>query len=271
MGFAVPLFLAAIVAVLPPHWSPTAADTFQWDLEEPIPITSSATVYDVDYQVNSAALVAALHRAKKHVICYIDVGSWESYRPDAKDYPRSILGKVYPGYPDERYVDIRQIKLLGPILVRRFEECKAKGFDGIEPDNIDSYSAGEAVTGFPLTAADARNFDYWLIAQAHARGLSIGQKNDPDQAAILVSHFDWALTEECFYGGFCDEMVPYDRAHKKVFNVEYAGDTSAATFLKKYCVQNRTLRYDYDMSYKDVNLDPGRLTCAGRLDPPPLP
>jgi hypothetical protein len=267
MGFAIPLFLAAIVSVFPPHWSPTTADTFQWDLEWPVPISSTATVYDVDYQDSTAAFVTALHRVRRHAICYIDVGSWESYRPDANEYPAKILGKIYPGYPDERYVDIRQIKILGPILERRFNLCKSKGFDGIEPDNIDSYSAGESITGFPLTARDAQVFDAWLVSQAHERGLSIGQKNDPDQAAILVGRFDWALTEECFYGQFCDEMVPYAKARKAVFNVEYSNDTTTTTFLKTYCVQNRTDRYDYDMSYKSVGLSAPRLTCAGKWDP----
>jgi len=265
MFLTVPLFVAAVFgAALPAYWSPAPQDTFQWDLEAPVPLNSHATVYDVDDFDNPKEFITALHRYRKHAICYIDVGSWENYRPDAGEYPAKILGKAYPGYPDERYVDIRQIAILGPILERRFDLCKAKGFDGIEPDNIDSYQAD---TGFKLTAADARTFDYWLIAQAHARKLSIGQKNDPDQAAILVTHFDWALTEECFFGQFCDEIVPYVKAHKKVFNVEYEGDTTIEEFLKVDCHANVSDHYGYDMSYKRVNLNAPRLTCAGRWDP----
>lgn len=263
MAFAFSLFLAAIVFASPAYWSPTLHDTLQWDLEAPVPLDSSASVYDVDDFDNPASLIAKLHQYKKHAICYIDVGSWENYRPDAGEYPKIILGKVYPGYPDERYVDIRRIDLLGPILERRFDMCKSKGFDGIEPDNIDSYQAD---TGFPLTAAQARRFDAWLIAQAHRRGLSIGQKNDPDQAYILYRSFDWALTEECFYGQFCDEMLPYVKAGKAVFNVEYLQDTTVKTFLHVDCPAD-ALHYHYDMSYKDVSLDAYRLTCAGRLDP----
>jgi hypothetical protein len=265
MSFALPSFVAAIVfAVLPAYWTPGPADTLQWDLEAPVPLNSHATVYDVDDFDNPKAFITELHVHGKHAICYIDVGSWESYRPDAGAYPAKILGKVYPGYPDERYVDIRQIGVLGPILERRFDLCKAKGFDGIEPDNIDSYQAD---TGFPLTAREARVFDYWLEAQAHARHLSIGQKNDPDQAALLVYHFDWALTEECFFGQFCNEMVPYVKAHKRVFNVEYEGDTSSEEFLKVDCRANVTDHYGFDMSYKNVALTAPRLTCAGRWDP----
>jgi hypothetical protein len=265
MSFTLPAFVAAIVfAAVPAYWSPEPADRLQWDLEAPVPLNSHATVYDVDDFDNPKEFITALHRAGKHAICYIDVGSWENYRPDAGDYPAKILGKVYPGYPDERYVDIRQIGILGPILERRFDLCKAKGFDGIEPDNIDSYQAD---TGFKLTAKNARAFDYWLIAQAHARRLSIGQKNDPDQAGSLVSHFDWALTEECFFGHFCNEMAPYVKAHKRVFNVEYLEDTSIDEFLKVDCPADVADHYGYDMSYKNVDLTAARLTCAGTWDP----
>jgi hypothetical protein len=261
MLFGLPVLLAALVLATPAPWSPTSRDTLQWDLEAPVPLNSLATVFDVDLFDNPATFVASLHHYKRHAICYIDVGSWENYRPDAKSFPAVILGKTYPGYPDERYLDIRRLDLLGPILQKRFDLCKSKGFDGIEPDNIDSYQAD---TGFPLTARDARAFDSWLILEAHRRGLSIGQKNDPDQAAIMEPYFDWALTEECFCSQYCDEMAPYAKAGKRVFNVEYRQDTTAATFLHVDCPGDK---YRFDMSYKDVSLNAYRLTCSGRLDP----
>ena len=65
----------------------------------------------------------------------------------------------------------------------RFDLCKAKGFDGIEPDNIDGYTNN---TGFPLTYQDQLNYNTWLANEAHARGLSIGLKNDDGQVDDLV-------------------------------------------------------------------------------------
>lgn len=33
-----------------------------------------------------------------------------------------------------------------------------------------------------------------------------------DQATILVSDFDWALTVDCFYQGWCDQVMPFIEA-----------------------------------------------------------
>ena len=47
------------------------------------------------------------------------------------------LGQRRRGLAGEYWLDIRRINDLAPIMQARFQMCKAKGFDGIEPDNID--------------------------------------------------------------------------------------------------------------------------------------
>jgi hypothetical protein len=66
---------------------------------------------------------------------------------------------------------------LGPILFARLDLAVAKGCDGVEPDNVDGYANN---TNFPLTVQDQLQFNIWLANEAHARGLSIGLKNDLD-------------------------------------------------------------------------------------------
>ena len=61
-------------------------------------------------------------------------------------------------------------------MEKRFDICKAKGFDAIEPDNMDVFELG-AASGFPLTETDGIVYALWLAEAAHARGLGIGQKN----------------------------------------------------------------------------------------------
>ena len=51
--------------------------------------------------------------------------------------------------------DIRRWDVLEPLLAARFKTCKDKGFDAVEPDNVDGYSNG---SGFPLTATDQHGF-----------------------------------------------------------------------------------------------------------------
>jgi len=57
-------------------------------------------------------------------------------------------------------------------------------------------------------------------------GLSVGSKNDNGQTAQLVSHFDWALDEQCNEYSECNTESPFAHANKAVFNAEYNGDTS---------------------------------------------
>jgi hypothetical protein len=54
-----------------------------------------------------------------------------------------------------------------------------------------------------------KTYNIWLANEAHARGLSIGLKNDDEQIADLLPYFDWALTEDCFFQGWCASMTPF--------------------------------------------------------------
>ena len=200
------------------RWHPAVGDTFQIQYAGPIDITVAASVYDLDSDDTPASTVAALHSVSRHVFCYIDAGAWESYRSDAGSFPKSVLGKVIEGWPNERWLDIRKIDTLAPILRHRLDTCAAKGFDGVDPDNINGYTNS---TGFPLTAADQLRFNRWLAAEAHARGLAIALKNDGEQARDLVSVFDAAVVEECVAFDECGLYSPFVAAGKPVFDIEY--------------------------------------------------
>ena len=105
-----------------------------------------------------------------------------------------------------------------PIMAARMDRCRAKGFDGVEPDNVDGYSND---TGFPLTGADQRAYNTMLAGLAHARGLSVGLKNDVEQARALQPFFDFAVNEQCRQYKECGRYRPFLRAGKAVFNAEY--------------------------------------------------
>jgi hypothetical protein len=169
--------------------------------------------------------VAQLHAQGRRAVCYLSAGTVEQGRPDTGDFPSEVQGKALPDYPDERWLDVRRLDVLGPIMESRLDLCAAKGFDGVEADNVDAYAND---SGFPLTAADQLAYNRFLAHAAHARGLSIGLKNDLDQVAELEPDFDWALDEQCFQYDECDKEQPFVRAGKAVFEVEYERDT--ATF-----------------------------------------
>jgi hypothetical protein len=250
---AVVLTLAAAVRGAPDIWIPAPATTWQWQLDGDLDTTVDAAMYDIDLFDNSAAAVARLHAAGRKVVCYFSAGTWEDWRPDASRLPASVRGNRVSGWPRERWLDIRPIDLVGPVMEARLDLCRQKGFDAVEADNVDGYANK---TGFPLTAQDQLRYNKWLAAAAHARGLSIGLKNDLGQVKELVAHFDWALNEECFTHKECALLAPFTQAGKAVFVAEYALPVA------EFCGQAVAL--GFNAIKKNLSLDAYRVAC-----PPP--
>jgi hypothetical protein len=213
-------------------WHPKPGLTWQWQLSDPpVDLTVEADVYDIDLFDNDAAVVANLHAKGRKVICYISVGSLEDWRPDKDRFPAEVIGKDYDGWPGEKWLDIRRIDSLAPVMRARLDLCKSKGFDAVEPDNMEIYDND---TGFDISYDDQLKYARWLADEAHARGLAIGMKNAADQVNDLVDGFDFAITEDCFDQGWCEQMTPFIRADKPVFAAEYDDtDVNFAAACKK--------------------------------------
>jgi hypothetical protein len=199
------------------YWTPPPAPTFYWQLQGKLDMAVPAAVYDVDGFETTAVEVAELHAQGKHLVCYIDVGTAERFRPDYKRFPASVLGSPN-GWPGERWLDIRRSSVLEPIIAERFQMCREKGFDAIEPDNIEAFSNR---SGFPITPAEQLTYDEWVAQESHALGLAVLQKNDGEQTAEQEPYFDGALTEQCNQYSECADFEPYLAAGKPVINAEY--------------------------------------------------
>ena len=198
-------------------WHPTVGEAWQIQLSGTIDTTVSRPVDDVDYQT-PLATVTALRSNGTRLICYVDAGGWENYRSDRGAYPTSVLGKIMQGWPDERWVDIRRIGVLMPIIRRRAEVCKQHGFSAIDWDDVEGY---QNASGFPLTARDQLHFNMALANMTHRLGLAVGLKNDGGQAARLAPYFDFAVNEQCFDYHECSLLKPFIKAGKPVFQIEY--------------------------------------------------
>lgn len=85
-------------------------------------------MYDVDID-SEAELVQQMHDAGAKVVCYFDAGGYEDWRDDAASFPGNVLGEAMAGWPGERWLDIRQLDALEPIMRARIETCAEKGFD----------------------------------------------------------------------------------------------------------------------------------------------
>jgi hypothetical protein len=208
------------------HWQPHAGLTWQWQLSEPVTDILDVDVYDIDWE-SDAASVEALHTKGVRVVCYVSVGSWEDFRSDADSFPPSVIGNDYDGWPGEKYLDIRSDAVKARMLAR-FDVCRAKGFDAIEPDNMDVFEIGSD-SGFPLTHADGVSYAEWLADAAHGLGLGIGQKNASSITADIASIYDWALTESCYSDGdWCGDVKTYPAHDKPVFMCEYEASSFSA-------------------------------------------
>jgi len=234
----------------PTIWHPTPRTTWQWQLTgSPVDTSIAVQMYDVDLFDTDPAVVSVLHGQGRKSICYMSAGTWEDWRQDASRFPASVIGKGN-GWEGEKWLDIRNLDVLGPIIEARMDLCKAKGFDGVEPDNVDGYANS---TGFPLSSADQLKFNTFLANAAHARGLSVGLKNDLDQVKALEPLFDWALNEECFRYNECGALTPFVEAGKAVFHVEYNREPAA------FCPTTTAL--GFSSMKKKLNLDAYRISC----------
>jgi hypothetical protein len=241
-----------VVSAAPPPaaiWQPTPGTSWQWQLTGTIDTSINVQMYDIDLFDTPKSTIDTLHGQGRVVICYFSAGSWEDWRPDAADFPAAVKGKNN-GWPGEKWLDIRNIAALSPIMQARLDLAVDKGCDGVEPDNVDGYSNN---TGFPLSGNDQLTYNRWLADQAHARGLSVGLKNDVEQVTELEPYFNWALDEQCFQYNECDQLLPFVQAGKAVFGVEYSGS------LASFCPEANSM--DFDWLKKTLDLDASREAC----------
>ncbi len=217
-------------------WSPSPAEPihFHWQLSDAFTAADllagqqGAVVYDIDGQLATAADVAMIHAAGAIAICYVDVGGLEQGRPDYAQFPASVVGPVVQGWPGENWLLVTAANqgLILPLMQARFEQwCQAKGFDAVEPDNLDVFSnlSGQ------VSETDNVAYDLAIASQVHALKLSIGLKNllsdlSASNVPTILSSFDWALVEQCYEYTECSvysqagSFLPLGKA---VFDVEY--------------------------------------------------
>ena len=242
-------------------WRPSLVESWQIELSQtPQRPYLPVRMIEVDGFDTPASVVAALHRSLRgrRVVCYIDAGTEENWRPDAREFPPALLGRKDGGWPGERWLDIaRYPGALARIMRARAAMCKSKGFDAVDFDNVDGYANS---TGFPLTAADQVRYDVFLANTAHGLGLAVALKNDLSQIPVLLGYFDFAVDEQCFQYAECTTrqnggfgLDEFTRAGKAVFEIEYS------LKLRQFCPAAR--RDHFNALRKHLSLAAWRQAC----------
>ncbi|MDT8915971.1 endo alpha-1,4 polygalactosaminidase [Amycolatopsis sp. PS_44_ISF1] len=111
-----------------------------------------------------------------------------------------------PEWEEEALLDIR--KDTRQRVAERVEvwidECAAKGYQAVEPDNFDSFSRSQDL----ISEDDAQQYIRLLSAHAHAKGLAIAQKNTSEFSGHRTGNgLDFAIAEECGQQKNCDEFT----------------------------------------------------------------
>ncbi|KAI5370395.1 hypothetical protein Slin15195_G012710 [Septoria linicola] len=241
---------------------PTAGQTWNIQLKN-VPPTSAAdndaySTWDFDMAAANSSIIDTFHAKGRYVICYFSAGSVENYRSDAGDFPSEAVGKVMDGWPDEKWVDVRN-QGVRDVMKKRINEAKSKGCDGVDPDNIDGY---QNESGFDLTLDDAVDFVRFLAQTAHDAGLTYGLKNGGEIVDRVVDVSDWDINEECVNYQECDAYRPFIDANKPVLHLEYPDDSpklSIEDFKKKSCSDSDAK--GFSTLIKDRDLGEYTLVC----------
>jgi hypothetical protein len=274
MGADWPPILDPDPNVQPPKWD--------WQLVEPIQINpdTAIKIYEIDmFENENSGAVDTLHSMGYKVICYVNVGSWEDWRDDASTFPESILGAVYSGYPDERWLDIRDVNpalsttgtALATILTARFNRAQNMGCDAVEPDNMDGYdTSAHQYSGFPLSYEDQIYFNLWVADTLHSLttlqgdAMLVGLKNDINQAhdPRVYTAFDFVVSEQCFQYGECGYFSDFLALNKPVFEAEYNKGV-----LSDFCPEAKANRISAIKKKKSLNAY--REDCSAYYAEPP--
>jgi hypothetical protein len=228
-------------------WLPDPGDDYDVQFVTPFNFVRPVDVLELDLFETSADQVEALEARGVRTICYINAGAWENWRPDARDYPPAVIGRNYAGWMGERWVDVRSLEQLKPILRKRIELCRTKGFDGVDFDHVNGYVNA---TGFPISVKEQITFNRWLAAEARERKLAVGLKNSLELVPELVEHFDYAISESCFSEGRCEALAPFRKAGKAVYVIEY---TNQRRKMDRFCAEAADLGLQLIFKTKSLN------------------
>jgi len=160
-------------------------------------------------------------------ICYVNAFQTQAYQDGwwKKHHPSLLLRRngtlvEDPGWAGEIILDTStpaKRHALARVIGGWIAGCAKKGFDAVEPDNLDSNTRSHHL----LTVADNMDYAALLAKRAHQVDLAFAQKNDAELAAHWQKKvgFDFAIAEECQVYSECFHYLKAYGNH--VIEIEY--------------------------------------------------
>ncbi|VUC23957.1 unnamed protein product [Clonostachys rosea] len=281
LAYALFRSLATCAPAAPTVWQPAVGAKFDINLLGDVNVaTVTSDIYDFDLFDNTGntmdaskldlTKINALHKAGKKVICYFSAGSYENWRPDAGSFKSGDYGSSVDGWPGEYWLNLRSSNV-ATIMRKRIALAAKAGCDGVDPDNMDAY---ENDNGMGMTQQDSINYMRNVLAPAaSAAGLAIGLKNGGSIIASVIDVVQFEINEQCSEYSECKNFLPFIKAGKPVFHIEYpGGDDDNPTVLKTsqlppYCIRDPagTDISKFSTALKTINLDAYLQTCDGKV------
>jgi hypothetical protein len=220
--------------------------------------------YDIDLFDTPTSAINAIKSKNIKVICYFSAGTAENWRDDFNQftYPQDRSNQLLPGWEGEYFVNTQSTNTRS-IMAKRMDLAVSKNCDGIEVDNLDTYTYN---SGLQLTKATALDYMAYLANTAHSKGLAIGLKNVPDLVYETVAskkiheYFDFAINEQCYQYNECSNYSAFISSNKAVFIIEYTSNDT--NFINVTCP--KAINSNFDAYNMNLNLD-GKKRIACRL------
>jgi endo-alpha-1,4-polygalactosaminidase (GH114 family) len=262
------------------RWEMSNAAGPRWDwildtdeLPNPPPALDYFGIDGLDVE---AAYVATVVARGAKPWCYLSIGTAENWREDYRSFMdldaldrstgnEGVVGRVYPEWRDERWLNVRRYELFFPLIEARLDICRDKGFALVELDNMDAF---ETDTGFEIDPVQEERYVRAIARAAAARGMGVIQKNATSLSSALVADFALLLLEDCVLSGTCSDAQPYVEAGKPVFTAEYPQNWEAAgrSFdLRAVC--SAALRAGTSPLIKTLDLTAQTIVCSALADP----
>lgn len=192
----------------------------QYQLVGPIDVEADAELFVIDLFDARDDTIDRLRQDGRVIVAYVSAGTYEPWRPDTEALPMSVLGARLVGYPDERWLDVRD-PAVRTLMSGRMDLARERGSAGVLLTSLEGYRVD---SGHPLSQADQLEYNLWLAQQAQQRQLSAGISGDWAQAEALAEAYGFAIHVDCIASGRCQELQPYVDRGRAVFDLETDGN-----------------------------------------------
>ena len=106
------------------------------------------------------------------MVCYMNAGGWEEWRPNAGEFPTGIIGDDLNDWEVERWLDVRCVDILASIMEARMDSCRDERFDGLLNNTGSDLTYKDQLAYIWLAGADRVVVsDRWLSLDETGQGL----------------------------------------------------------------------------------------------------